>query len=91
MGRHLTIHQAVADFPTSLFPQELLAAYLEAKVVVTTRDEDAWLASMSSTLVYARENRKNGKVATKPKDEMSDKYHKYCWDDDFDKNGRTFW
>ena len=41
--------QAVIDVPCCLFADELivLAAYPNAKVILTTRDPDAWLASMN--------------------------------------------
>jgi hypothetical protein len=42
--------QAVTDFPAACFGPELIAAYPEAKVVLTTRDPDAWVESVRSTL-----------------------------------------
>ncbi|KAI9750791.1 MAG: hypothetical protein M4579_006312 [Chaenotheca gracillima] len=41
---------AVTDAPPCVFVDELTAAYPEAKVVLTTRDPDKWLASMRSTI-----------------------------------------
>ena len=41
--------QAVTDSPCVNFSDELLAAYPNAKVVLTTRDPDKWLASMHSS------------------------------------------
>jgi hypothetical protein len=42
--------QAVTDFPAACFGPELVAAYPEAKVILTTRDPDAWVESVRSTL-----------------------------------------
>jgi Sulfotransferase domain len=39
-------HQAVTDAPCVNFADELLAAYPDAKVVLTTRDVEKWLPSM---------------------------------------------
>lgn len=39
----------VEDVPGIAFAEELIAAYPEAKVVLNTRDVDAWLRSMDST------------------------------------------
>lgn len=41
--------KATTDAPTALFADDLLAAYPDAKVVLNTRDADAWLASMESS------------------------------------------
>jgi hypothetical protein len=40
----------VTDFPAACFGPELISAYPEAKVVLTTRDPDAWVESVRSTL-----------------------------------------
>jgi hypothetical protein len=45
----LWAHQAVTDIPSVLFANELVKAYPEAKVVLTTRDIDSWIASMKKT------------------------------------------
>ncbi|KAF5537856.1 hypothetical protein FMEXI_9678 [Fusarium mexicanum] len=42
-------YDAVADLPAICFVEELVAAYPEAKVIVTQRDVDSWLRSMDST------------------------------------------
>ena len=34
--------QAVSDWPAVAFAPELIAAYPEAKVILTTRDVDSW-------------------------------------------------
>ncbi|KAH7120290.1 hypothetical protein B0J13DRAFT_457004 [Dactylonectria estremocensis] len=42
-------YDAVADVPAICFVEELVAAYPEAKVVVSMRDVDSWLRSLDST------------------------------------------
>lgn len=41
--------QAVSDIPCILFADELLEAYPDAKVILTTRDEDGWIKSMQNS------------------------------------------
>ena len=41
----------MTDVPASLFGPELLAAYPNAKVILNTRDPNAWLISMRRTLL----------------------------------------
>lgn len=41
--------QAVSDIPCILFADELLEAYPNAKVILTTRDEDGWIKSMQNS------------------------------------------
>ena len=36
--------------PCILFVDELLAAYPDAKVILTNRDEDSWVVSMNKTV-----------------------------------------
>lgn len=38
--------QSVGDFPATAFSEELMRLYPEAKVILSTRDEDAWVKSM---------------------------------------------
>jgi hypothetical protein len=39
------------DFPSSLYYRELMAAFPDAKVILTVRDASSWYASMSETIV----------------------------------------
>jgi hypothetical protein len=39
--------QAITDIPCIAFVDELVEAYPNAKVVLTTRDVDSWLSSMN--------------------------------------------
>ncbi|KAJ7323597.1 P-loop containing nucleoside triphosphate hydrolase protein [Mycena albidolilacea] len=43
---------AVTDLPHLLFAEELVAAYPEAKVVLTLRDPDSWGTSFANTMLY---------------------------------------
>ena len=43
-------HQAVADLPTSAFVPELLAAYPDAKLILTPREENSWYDSCQWTI-----------------------------------------
>lgn len=40
--------QATLDFPSVCFTEELVKAYPEAKIILTTRDEDGWVKSMKT-------------------------------------------
>lgn len=51
--------KAVADYPAAIFAEDLIAAYPEAKIILTVRDEGKWYASMMSTLVHAHTHRFN--------------------------------
>lgn len=44
--------QAVCDWPAVAFAKELIEAYPEAKVVMTTRDVDSWHASTMRTVFW---------------------------------------
>ncbi len=43
-------YQAAVDLPTFVFYEQLMAHYPEAKVILTTKDPDAWFASAKKTL-----------------------------------------
>ncbi|XWW94766.1 hypothetical protein V2A60_002714 [Cordyceps javanica] len=42
--------QAVLDMPAAFFAKELMAAYPDAKVILTVRDTESWFASVTKTL-----------------------------------------
>ncbi|KAK5988336.1 hypothetical protein PT974_12486 [Cladobotryum mycophilum] len=44
-------YDAVSDDPCCLFVEELIAAYPDAKVILTTRESEAWLKSMRSFII----------------------------------------
>jgi len=41
-------YDAVTDSPCANFAEELIAAYPDAKIILTTRDPDSWVRSMNS-------------------------------------------
>jgi hypothetical protein len=43
-------HDVAMDLPSCLFAQPLIKAYPEAKVILTTRDYDAWESSMQQSI-----------------------------------------
>ncbi|KAJ7485540.1 hypothetical protein FB451DRAFT_1230196 [Mycena latifolia] len=49
--RLLGEYPAVTDWPHTLFAEDLIAAYPEAKVVLTTRNVDSWWKSFEATIV----------------------------------------
>ncbi|KAF7324075.1 hypothetical protein MKEN_00629900 [Mycena kentingensis (nom. inval.)] len=53
-------YMAVSDSPHILFVEDLVAAYPEAKVILTTRDADNWWRSFDSTVMHS------GRVAQPP-------------------------
>jgi hypothetical protein len=55
----LTICTAISDLPAILFADELLAAYPEAKVVLTNRNIDIWLVSFNKSVYVVLEERLN--------------------------------
>ncbi|CZS79673.1 unnamed protein product [Fusarium graminearum] len=44
-------YDSVSDEPCCLFVEELIAAYPEAKIVLTIRDRDQWLTSMRKSIL----------------------------------------
>lgn len=88
----MTAEQTVADFPATMFPFELMAAYPEAKVIIAVRDEDAWYKSMVNTLIHAQhdDSPANREVKALGKRTVSVAYHEWCWDNNFEANGREY-
>lgn len=72
----------MSDIPCSIFYKELMTAYPTAPVILTTRDEDAWVESVSRTLHLAY-----AKARARPS-ELARLYHLHLWGDDFLANGR---
>lgn len=56
--------QAVCDWPCVAFAKELIEAYPDAKVIITTRDVDSWHASTMKT-VHWRATEPELKLAAK--------------------------
>ncbi|KAI9670587.1 MAG: hypothetical protein M1831_005807 [Alyxoria varia] len=87
--------QAVCDFPACAFPEELIKAYPDAKVILTNRNVDAWYTScigtirvsMTSSLLYSMgffDTEVMGKWTP-----MTRALFKGVFDDNFEKNGRA--
>ena len=56
----------ICDVPGCLFVEEFREAYPEAKIVLTTRDVDAWLRSMQSTAGTMLVSKLMGKLYSRP-------------------------
>ncbi|KAJ5109479.1 hypothetical protein N7456_006154 [Penicillium angulare] len=94
-------YKAMSDYPAAMFPDELIAAYPSAKVILSIRDEDGWIRSMEETILHrwnteraasqnATDTDSSSKVAdssTLARNEMVRKIQRYTWNDDFGKNG----
>ncbi|KAH8193979.1 hypothetical protein TruAng_011850 [Truncatella angustata] len=79
--------EGIADYPAAIFPAELIRAYPEAAVILTVRaDEDAWRASMLATLVHHFRSAPDPNPS--PMAPLAAKYHRHCWNDDFEAYGR---
>ncbi|KAJ6018252.1 P-loop containing nucleoside triphosphate hydrolase protein [Penicillium sp. IBT 35674x] len=89
-------YRAVSDYPAAMFPDELIASYPSAKVILLSRDQDEWIKSMENTLLHAwNAEKKPGTEAEADaqstrfdRDEMVRKIQTYAWNDDFEANGR---
>ncbi|KUJ19012.1 uncharacterized protein LY89DRAFT_510039 [Mollisia scopiformis] len=66
----------VSDIPAAIFAPEFMDAYPEAKIVLTTRDEEKWFESMKATIWHAK-NSPFGQT-------MSD----YLWGNDREGEGK---
>ncbi|KAI7517415.1 hypothetical protein KC319_g5783, partial [Hortaea werneckii] len=85
--------QAICDWPCVAFAKELIEAYPEAKVLVTTRDVDSWHASTMKT-VHWRATEPELKFVAKfdwaagMYQPMLSKFWNEFWEGDFEKNGK---
>ncbi len=50
---HFARYQSALDFPASRYYKELMAAYPEAKVILTVRDPERWYESTFETIYYS--------------------------------------
>ncbi|KAJ5618926.1 hypothetical protein N7510_002910 [Penicillium lagena] len=76
----------VSDFPAAIFADELIAAFPEAKIILTVRDEDKWFDSIMATLWHAWSAPDAPKGT--PMRQLADKYHRHMWQNDFPLYGR---
>ncbi|TKA80326.1 hypothetical protein B0A55_02223 [Friedmanniomyces simplex] len=85
--------QAVCDWPAVAFAKNLVEAYPEAKVVLTTRNVDSWYASTMRT-VHWRATEPGLQLAAKVDwaasmyQPMVSKFWTCFWEGDFEKNGK---
>ncbi|KAK6433018.1 hypothetical protein LTR95_010807 [Oleoguttula sp. CCFEE 5521] len=85
--------QAVCDWPAVAFAKELIEAYPEAKVLVTTRDVDSWHASTMKTVNW-RATESELKLVSRFDwgaglyQPMLSKFWHEFWDHDFEKHGK---
>lgn len=80
--------EGVADFPAAIFPQQLVDAYPEAAIILSTRSEDVWYNSMMATLVHYHTNMPADSAS--PIAALATKYHTLCWSNDFATNAREY-
>ena len=86
-------YNALADFPATIFATELMEHYPEAKVVLVSRDEQGWYDSMCRTVWGSWKDPERVKTRSDMQNAMApmrDRYHLYCWDNDFPKNGLKY-
>lgn len=85
--------QAVCDWPAVAFAKELIEAYPEAKIIITTRDVDSWHKSVMKTVNWRANDPELKAVANfdwaaglyHP---MLRKFWKYFFYDDFENQGK---
>ncbi|TVY52115.1 hypothetical protein LCER1_G007231, partial [Lachnellula cervina] len=81
----LSGYNALADYPAAIFAHELITAYPHAKIILSTRDEDSWYASMLATLWHHWST----KPPASPMRPLADKYQTLIWGADFPARGRA--
>ena len=70
--------QGMSDLPAVIFFSELMDAYPDAKIILTTREEDKWVESMKATIWHSRSDKELGKLIGR-----------FLWGDDHE-SGRIF-
>jgi hypothetical protein len=83
----LTLLQAAADYPATFFAPALMAAYPEAKLILSLRPEDSWLRSMTQTLIHAHHN-PDVPTSGSAMRQLAEEYHARAWKNDFAANGQ---
>ena len=78
----------MSDIPAALFPDELITAYPNAKIILTTRDEEKWFQSMKATIWHLHESRRAASAAGVPF-RLLNLEHEHVWGGDPDKLGRV--
>ncbi|WEW61431.1 hypothetical protein PRK78_006921 [Emydomyces testavorans] len=84
--------QAVTDSPCASFVPELVKAYPEAKVILNTRDVDAWYTSVSNTIEATLPN-VDAESTERPEEIVRNQMLKKIWDvtipGGFEKEGKA--
>lgn len=85
--------QAICDWPAVAFAKELIEAYPEAKVIITTRDVDSWHSSVMKTVNWRANDPElkaiaNFDWAAGLYHPMLRKFWKYFFHDDFENQGK---
>ncbi|MCJ1476726.1 hypothetical protein MMC13_005394 [Lambiella insularis] len=85
--------RAVTDIPAAMFAAELIAAYPDAKVILTTRDVDRWYRSVLETIhaahqgierkIFALFQTKAGAMR-----DLRNQYFEHLWWNDFPRFGK---
>ena len=74
-----------------MFPEDLIAAYPSAKVILSIREEDGWYASVERTIWHSwiqdKARSYDGTVAN-PLESLADKFHQHLWKSNFEAHGR---
>lgn len=84
---------AVTDIPAAMFAAELVAAYPDAKVILTTRSVDSWYKSTMDT-VYAAHHGLKRKIRALYQNkaavmrDLRNKYFEHLWYNDFPRFGK---
>lgn len=74
-----------------MFPEDLVAAYPSAKVILTVRGEDGWYTSMERTIWHSwiqKKSRLPDGTVENPLESVADKFHEHLWKSNFEAYGR---
>ncbi|KAL9118054.1 MAG: hypothetical protein Q9187_005403 [Circinaria calcarea] len=87
-------YKAVTDIPCAFFAEELIEAYPEAKVILTTRSPDSWYGSMMQTAWAVYQDRLRWIAAkfdgpTSRRRRLSDLFFQHFFRNDFPRLGKT--
>ncbi|WPH04188.1 Hypothetical protein R9X50_00707600 [Acrodontium crateriforme] len=82
----------LADFPASIFAEELIELYPDAMIILNSRDDESWVKSMNKTLWGSQAKIIAGAEDSNVKSsELRGRYHWYCWANDFPQYGLQYW
>ncbi|KAI4176566.1 MAG: hypothetical protein LQ343_000857 [Gyalolechia ehrenbergii] len=87
-------YDCIADIPAAIFARDLVAAYPEAKVVLTIRDEQSWYDSMVETVANPRYETAYYRLPRYFDAQLArfsrfcDRYSNMLWHNDFPRYGK---